>query len=124
MRAAALILGLFAIGAAHAQEAIPTATDTRQGGAPATTSGPPIRLPDRAVERYDDGPHPVGPCGAVAKTAGGKPDRAPHGDIHAGVGTRGYREIGGVVCTPIGDKGAMVIAVDAATIDGRRGGRR
>lgn len=105
----------------RADEAIPTGANAPQGGAPIPAQAPPIRLPtSEPVD--DDSPRPVGPCGGVAK-ADGRPDRGPHGEVFAGVGTRGYREVGGVVCTPLGDRGAVIIAVDAAKIDARRGRR-
>lgn len=48
------------------------------------------------------------------------PDRNPHGEVWAGVGTRGYREGGGVVTVPVGDCGHLSIAVDKTEFDGRR----
>lgn len=109
----------FATGSA-AQEAISTAAGAPTGGAPEPASTAPIRLPDR-IDTGDDIVRSVGPCGAPAK-ADGKPDRSPHGEVFGGVGTRGYREAGGVVCLPIGDRAAVTVAVDAGRI-GDRGGR-
>ena len=48
------------------------------------------------------------------------PDRAPHGEVWAGVGTRGYRQAGGVVTMPVGDCGHLSIAIDKTEFDGRR----
>ena len=100
--------------AAMAQEAIPTAAGAPL---PASAAGaPPIALPD-TIDEDDAGPLPVGPCGAVGQVKDGqvqKPDRKPHGEVWAGVGTHGYREAGGVVCQPLGDHAAVTIAVDAA----------
>lgn len=107
-------------GPVFAQEAIPTAAGSPTGGAPVPASTGPLRLPDR-IDNGDDIVRSVGPCGAPPK-ADGKPDRSPHGDVFAGVGTHGYREGGGVVCVPIGDKAAVTLAVDAGRI-GDRGGR-
>jgi hypothetical protein len=39
-------------------------------------------------------------------------DRQPHGQVWAGIGTRGYRNVGGVVTQPIGDCGQVTIAID------------
>jgi len=105
---------------AAAQEAIPTAAGAPAAPAPAASAAP-ITLPD-TIDEDDAGPLPVGPCGAVGQIKDGqvqKPDRKPHGAVWAGVGTRGYREAGGVVCQPIGEHSAVTIAVDAARIGGR-----
>lgn len=107
-----------------AQEAIPTAAGAPGDGAPpaAYESGP-LRLSDR----IDEGPdvlRPVGPCGGPVRKEDGKPDRSPHGEVWAGVGTRGYRDIGGVVCAPLGDNAALSVAVDAGHIDGWGWGHR
>ena len=113
------VAGLSVAGAAFAQEAIPTA-----GGAPIDAPIPastgPLRLPDHRIDNGDDILRSVGPCGAPPKPDG-TPDRSPHGEVFAGVGTHGYREGGGVVCLPIGDKAAVTLAVDAGRIDGRGG---
>ena len=120
-----IVLSIALAGAAVAetvvaQEAIPTATGSPTGGAPVSESTGPIRLPNR-IDTGDDIVRSVSPCGAPPK-ADGKPDRSPHGEVFAGVGTHGYREGGGVVCLPIGDKAAVTLAVDAGRI-GDRGGR-
>jgi hypothetical protein len=119
----ALAATLIAAGA-QAQEAIPTAANAPSAGAPAPASpatAAPITLSDR--QEFDDrGPLPVGPCGAVAQVKDGqvqKPDKNPHGEVWAGVGTSGYRDIGGTVCVPIGDHAAVNIAVDSEHISGR-----
>jgi hypothetical protein len=99
-------------------EAIPTAAGAPTGGAPAAPYAGPLRLDDRLD---DGGPgflRPTGPCGGPAKTADGKTDKTPHGEVWAGVGTRGYREAGGAVCVPLSDKSALTIAVDAGQING------
>jgi hypothetical protein len=115
------IAGAVVAGAAFAQEAIPTAAGSPTGGAPPTTSNGPLRLPEHHFDDGDDIVRSVGPCGVPAR-ADGKPDRSPHGQVFAGVGTNGYREGGGIVCVPIGDKAAVTVAVDAGRI-GERGGR-
>ena len=111
------VAGLAAGGAALAQEAISTAAGSPTGGAPIPASTGPLRLPDHRIDTGDDILRSVGPCGAPPKPDG-KPDRAPHGEVFAGVGTHGYREGGGVVCVPIGDKAAVTVAVDAGRIGG------
>ena len=115
------LAGLIAAGAAHPQEAIPTALGAPTGGAPISTASGPLRLPDHRMVRGDDIVRSLGPCGAPPKADGG-PDRSPHGEVFAGVGTHGYREGGGIVCLPIGDRTAVTVAIDAGRI-GDRGGR-
>lgn len=102
---------------ALAQEAIPTAAGGPGDDAPPAPESGPLRLSDR----IDEGPdvlRPVGPCGGPARKEDGKPDRSPHGEVWAGIGTHGYRDIGGVVCAPLGDNAAVSIAVDAGQING------
>ena len=110
-------LGLALAGAVVAQEAIPTAAGSPTGGAPIPASSGPLRLADHRDFGGDDIVRPVGPCGAPPKPDGA-PDKSPHGEVFAGVGTHGYREGGGVVCLPIGDKAAVTVA------GGRREDRR
>ena len=105
-----------------AQEAIPTAPNAPGYGAPPEPESGPLRLSDR-IDEGPDALRPMGPCGGPAIKENGKPDRSPHGEVWAGVGSHGYRDIGGVVCAPLGDNAAMSIAVDAGQLDGW-GGRR
>lgn len=117
------IMGLLA-GAAAAQEAIPTA----QGAVLPDTSKEPTPPPlgARPVDRLapvEPGPCGLGPTQKLAPlTADGEPqvDHSPHGEVYAGIGTRGYREVGGTVCVPVGDHGAVAISVDQTKFDGRR----
>jgi hypothetical protein len=116
-RLAAALVSAFALaGAAQAQEAIPTAANAADGGAPAVAaSGAPITISNRR-EHDDRGPVRIGPCGAPYRSVDGgppKPDKNPHGEVFAGVGTRGYREAGGAVCIPLGDNAQVTLAVDA-----------
>ena len=105
-------------GVAFAQEAIPTAAGAPENGAPIPASSPkPLSIDDNR-DRFDDGPRPVNRCGAPAHDDG-SPDRSVHGQVFAGVGTRGYREAGGVACIPLGDKAAATLAVDVGQY-GRR----
>ena len=104
---------------AMAQEAIPTVPAGPAAGAAATTATAPITLPDR-LDRGDEGPLRVGPCGTASQNPDGKPDKGPHGEVWAGVGTHGYREIGGVVCQPLGANSALTIAVDRTELGGPR----
>ncbi len=117
-----LCLSLTLDGAALAQEAIATAGGVNPNAAPKGAAS----VPDLgAPERFADGPlgPRMGPCGPL-QTADGKPDKGVHGEVHAGVGTHGYREIGGAICKPIGENGAIAIAVDKVDGDYGRYGRR
>ena len=48
------------------------------------------------------------------------PDGKAHGEVWAGVGTGGYRNVGGVVTQPLGECGSVTIAVDKTQFDGGR----
>ena len=116
-----LALPLAGAGAALAQEAMPTAGGVNSNAAPRNTAPVPEL---GAPERFADGPGPrMGPCGPL-ETPDGKPDKSAHGEVHAGIGTHGYREIGGAICKPIGENGAIAIAVDKVDGDYGRYGRR
>ena len=105
-----------------AQEAIPTAPSAPGYGAPGDDAPPaPESGPLRLSDRIDEGPdvlRPMGPCGGPARKENGKPDRTPHGQVWAGIGTHGYRDSGGVVCAPLGDNAALSVAIDAGQING------
>lgn len=49
-------------------------------------------------------------------------DRRPHGEVWGGVGTGGYREVGGVVTQPIGDCATLTIGMSRT--EGRFAGPR
>jgi len=114
---------LAASSGAWAQEAIPTASNAGGGAPPAPAVGAdPTMIADKASERDDRGPVPIGPCGAPYKSVDGGPlkqDKDPHGEVYAGVGTHGYRNVGGAVCVPVGKDAQVTIAVDS-TQWGRR----
>lgn len=113
----ALLIAAAPLGV-HAQEAIPTAPGGPAGFPPLA---PPTDAPLRLSDHVDGGPgflRPLGPCGVPINKEDGTKDKSPHGEVYAGVGTHGYREIGGVVCMPVGDKSAVTIAVDAGQFDG------
>jgi hypothetical protein len=116
-----VFLGLVIAGGAFAQEVISTAPDGQSRSPPAA----PVAANPLQIQRPDpfpDGPLPLlGPCGGVVGSTDGrpvKPDKNVHGQVWAGVGTSGYREIGGAACAPIGDHGAVSIAVDRGQING------
>jgi hypothetical protein len=110
----ALLAGVLLASMAQAQEAIPTAADGADGGAPAAASGAPVMLSKARPDRDDRGPIAIGPCGVAHDVDGvPQPDKSPHGQVWAGVGTHGYREAGGAVCVPVGSNGQVSVAVDA-----------
>lgn len=51
-------------------------------------------------------------------------DGKPHGEVWAGIGNHGYREVGGVVTQPIGKCGSLTVAVDKTDGNFGRRGRR
>ncbi len=123
MRAIALSLTLsFLAGVnGHAEEAIATATAAPTGGAPAISAGSTAPLSISDLRHFDDRGPAQGPWGGVPKVADDgstKADKHPHGEVHAGIGTHGYREIGGVACMPLGDNGAVIVAIDAGRYPG------
>lgn len=104
---------------AWAQEAIPTASNAPGGGAPPVqaSGAAPIRIQDKRSDFDDRGPVPIGPCGAPYKSTDGgetlRQDKDPHGEVWAGVGNHGYRDVGGAVCIPVGKAAQVTIAVDS-----------
>ncbi len=122
VRALAITAALcLAAAPALAQEAVPTAGGAGPRGAPDAAAAPgPLGSPED-IAAADPGPlmGPCGPTGADPKHPD-QPDKRPHGEVFAGVGTNGYREGGGIICQPLGDHTAITIGVDAATIHGGR----
>lgn len=51
-------------------------------------------------------------------------DGKPHGEVWAGIGNHGYREVGGVVTQPLGKCGSLTVAVDKMDSNFGRRGRR
>ena len=60
----------------------------------------------------------------AAKACQTHSDGKPHGEVWAGVGTGGYRNVGGVVTQPIGECGSATIAINRTEFDDLRRGRR
>ena len=122
VRAVTLILGFVALATVvRADEAVTTAPAGPSAVAPVEASNLPEMIHDRPA--YDDRGPVLGPCGGQARVdANGtvKADKKPHGVVYGGIGTRGYRQVGGVVCQPLGDKGAITVAVDVGHLDGSR----
>jgi hypothetical protein len=118
----AVVNALAAGAAASAQEVVRTGPD----GAPPAPAADPRQLP-QAIDDRARGPlagwspeaAPAVAMGEPARCAP-PPDRKPHGEVWAGIGTGGYREAGGVVTKPLGDCGSVTVAIDHLSIDSLR----
>ena len=101
----------------------PIATvSSAQASAPQPSTAPPPLSSPRAVAG-DGPPVAMGPCGLEKVKPNGELDTAPHGEVSAGVGNHGYRELGGSICQPIGQNGAVSLSVDATQGNGGYGRR-
>jgi hypothetical protein len=112
--AAAVMLVLaspFLAGPALADGPIATAG----GAAPAAPqpTAPPPSLPTTEAAPVDGEQIAMGPCGPEKVRPDGQLETKPHGEIEAGVGTGGYRQIAGAVCQPIGQHGVVAASVSA-----------
>lgn len=113
----AVVAGLPA-APAQADEVIRTGA---AGDPPASTAAPAAigRPPaaDASSKAGDPGPEALG---VERRSACGMPsNRKPHGAVWGGIGTGGYRSVGGVVTQPLGDCGEVTVAIDRTSI-GRR----
>jgi len=113
---AAVLLGLaapFGASAAWAQETVSTASSA--DAHPPGTQAAPGPLDDsisRGITHTEVVPGPCGPAVVNTDDPNAAPDTRPHGEISVGVGTGGYREVGGYVCKPLAGGGAIAIGVD------------
>lgn len=124
------VLALLIPFGAHAQEAISTASASDAGPPPASAPAAQANGEEDpgdwarrvlAGKPAPDEAKPGGPSCAMAAT-----DDRPQGEVWAGIGTRGYREIGGVVTQKIGECSSVTIAVSKTEGPnlGRHSGRR
>ena len=114
--------GLLIVTDAGAQtEVITTAPDPVRESAAATT---PVTtgVQISAWGREDDD----GLIGSGAGDLARPQFRTVHGEVTAGVGSGGFREVSGVADLPVGDTGDLVVAGSRSSFDGRgsRGGRQ
>lgn len=82
--------------------------------APAAASVPAAPPLDAQISQFidqDAGSAPP-PSGGGCRTAAAAADRQPHGEVWAGVGTHGYRDVGTAMTAPIGKCGSVSIAID------------
>ena len=80
-------------------------------------SAAPLPLPLSGPSSAEGPPVAMGPCGPEKVRPDGRLETAPHGEVDASIGTRGYRQIGGAVCQPIGQDG--FVAVSASQTQGQ-----
>jgi len=116
--------------AAMADEAIATHSD----GAPAAEApADQASGPDRAKQANGEWARRVMAGQATDEASGDKDarkgcpqqgDGKPHGEVWAGVGTGGYRNVGGVVTQPLGDCAQVTVAIDHSEGGYGRRGRR
>jgi hypothetical protein len=120
--------------AAAAQEAMSTAGAAASPPPAAELRATPVQAPDQAQEAQEIGDWARGVlAGAPSREeaaqadrsrCGGPTDGKPHGEVWAGVGTRGYRELGGVVTQAIGKCGSVTLGASHSEGGyGRRGWR-
>ena len=131
MKLAALVsVSLLALApVARADEAIATHVNGQPAAEapPAETSGEDRQKTDNGAWARRVMAGKPGDEAAADKTANGcqrNPDRAPHGEVWAGVGTGGYNTVGAVVTQPIGDCAEATIAVSRTEGGNIRRGRR
>lgn len=107
-RTAVIFLALAFATPAAAEEAVATAD--RAASAPAAIEASP--LPDAAPAGADpEAPDARAHPRARSRGCEPPPDRKPHGEVWAGIGTGGYRSVGGVVTQPIGNCGSLTVGV-------------
>jgi hypothetical protein len=118
MRAVAFatVIALFLAGPALADEPIATAPATAPAAPQPATSSPPLLLP--GVSSVEGQPLAMGPCGPEKVKPDGSLGAAPHGELEAGVGTNGYHHVGGTVCQPIGQGGAVALSIGETQLGG------
>jgi len=109
--AASLLLAASSVGPAWADGPVST-TSNAQVGAPQPSDAAPPLPAEAAGTTHDGQPMAMGPCGPEKVKPDGKLDTAPHGEVYGGVGNHGYREIGGTICQPVGQNGAVSVSVD------------
>ena len=118
MRAMAFATALALIFAGPALAQGPIATAPTGGPAAPQSTAPPAPLPAPGMVAPEGQPMAMGPCGPEKVKPDGTLDTAPHGELEAGVGSNGYRHVGGSVCQPIGQDGVVAVSVGETQGDG------
>ncbi|MBW8815512.1 MAG: hypothetical protein JF588_18985 [Caulobacterales bacterium] len=113
-------------GAPPAAEATPTAPAVDPEAAKARAIGDWAQRVLAGAPAAEDEAPANGAKPAAAKGCNALPasDGKPHGEVWAGVGNHGYREVGGVVTQPLGRCGSLTVAVDRTEGNFGRRGRR
>ena len=109
---------------AGAAELVTTAGASAAPQAAAPAAALPLDGPARQVADEVAGAAPApgdGRCRAAAPAADAD-DRQVHGEVWAGVGTHGYRDVGTAMTAPVGRCGSVSIAIDRS--EGSFGGWR
>jgi len=110
-------IALIWTSAASADEAIKTGTNEAPPAAPVQTAAIPQSDPSaQAIGDWAQGvmagaPSPEEPK-PDAQRCEASPDKKPHGAVWGGVGTGGYRNVGGVVTQPVGKCGSVTVMID------------
>ncbi|HEY3800753.1 MAG TPA: hypothetical protein VGL58_20555 [Caulobacteraceae bacterium] len=92
------------------------------GATPPASTDTPAPLPDHnGASMPVPASEVMGPCGPEKIGADGKPQKTAHGEIDAGVDSRGGHMVSGTVCKPVGDNGGYV-EVSAGTASADNGG--
>jgi hypothetical protein len=109
--ALAAVAALLAGPSAMADETVVTATSA--DAHPPAVEAPPGPLAGPGATRSGGGDVLMTRCGPEPVNDKGVAAMNPHGEVSVGVGTRGYREVGGSVCQPL--PGGAWIAVSGGS---------
>src|SRR5262249_38079481 len=102
-----------AAGAARADAPVTTTSGAEASPPQPQADAPPLAA--AVVHQHQSaGQVAMGPCGPERVRADGALDRAPHGQVEAGVGTQGYRHLAAAACQPVGDNGAVSVSAGAS----------
>jgi len=114
---AALVIIVLSAAPALADGPLATAAGPQTPAPQPQAAAPP--LASSAPDGPGGPPVAMGPCGPEKVKSDGSLETQPHGEVEAGVGTAGYRHLGGAVCQPLKDGGAVNISVSADQWGGR-----
>ena len=111
MRVFAIVAALLMLGGPAAWADAPITTANPAQASDPQPSAPQPPLPPDAAALQPGQQVAMGPCGPEKVKPNGHLDTAAHGEVEAGVGTGGYRHLGGTVCQPLGDNGAVAVSI-------------
>jgi hypothetical protein len=111
-RLTALAAGALLVAApAFAEGPIATATGPQIPPPQPQAAAPPLAAAPNGLP--PGAPQAMGPCGPEKVKPDGTLETKPHGEMEAGVGTAGYRHLGGEVCQPLKNGGSVQVGVSA-----------